>query len=165
MSLSSRLKKTLKLARPYETVDSIKDMTVEEILSIEPHQINTTKIVDDPKFEKFNETKKNAVKYIATRKRVRRSNNTPYKNIVEGFKAKYGDKDVDKEIFNAYVEVNDEMLDDARFLSSTRRRLDNLDEADIKRRLNELDESEKRRSKKGGKGKKTKKRRAQSRRR
>ena len=153
MSLSSRLKKTLKLARPYETVDSIKDMTVEEILSINPDQISTTEIVNDPKFKKMNEMKQNAVKYIATRKRVRRNNNIPYENIVEGFKDKYGNEAVREVIFDAYVEVNNKMLDDARFLSSTRRRLDKLDEA------------EKRRSKKGGKRNKTKKRRAQSRRR
>ena len=125
MSLSS-LRKTLKLTRPYETVDSIKDMTVEEILSIDPKEISTTSIVEDPRFKQIDEMKQNAVKYIATRKRVKKSNDIPYENIVNDFKKKYGDEAVREEMIKAWSEVSKSKLDDARFLSETKRRLHNI---------------------------------------
>ena len=70
--------------------------------------------------------KQNAVKYIATRKRVKKSNDIPYENIVNDFKKKYGDEAVREEIIKTWGEVSKDKLADARFLSETKRRLHNL---------------------------------------
>ena len=72
--------------RQYETVNSIKDKTVEEILSIGRKEINTTNITDDDDFQNLDPIQQEAIKYIASRKRVERTNGIPYKNIWNDFK-------------------------------------------------------------------------------
>jgi len=56
--------------RQYQTANSIKDKTVDEILAIERKEINTTKIINDDDFENLTNIQQDAVKYIASRKRV-----------------------------------------------------------------------------------------------
>lgn len=72
--------------RQYQTVNSIKDKSVDEILAIERKEINTTKIINDDDFENLDHEHQDAVKYIASRKRVNRTNKIPYKNIAKDFK-------------------------------------------------------------------------------
>ena len=72
--------------RQYQTVNSIKDKSVDEILAIERKEINTTKIINDDEFESLHPEQQEAIKYIASRKRVNRTNKIPYKNIAKDFK-------------------------------------------------------------------------------
>jgi len=72
--------------RQYETVESITNLKLEEILNIPPDQISTTKITNDPNFNRLSELKQDAVKYIGTRKRLR--DKVPYGNIQVDFETK-----------------------------------------------------------------------------
>ena len=72
--------------RQYETVASIKDLTLKQILNILPDQISTSKIIKDNEFKRLPPVFQKAVKYIKTRKDVLKQNNVPYENIEDDFK-------------------------------------------------------------------------------
>jgi hypothetical protein len=72
--------------RPYETVESITNLKLEEILNIPPDQISTTKITKDPNFNRLSDLKQDAVKYIGTRKRLK--DTVPYGDIQVDFETK-----------------------------------------------------------------------------
>ena len=72
--------------RQYETVASIKDLTLKQILNILPDQISTSKIIRDNEFKTLPQVFQQAVKYIKTRKDVLKQNNVPYENIENDFK-------------------------------------------------------------------------------
>ena len=71
--------------RQYETVASIKGLTLTQILNILPDQISTSKIIKDNEFKSLPPVFQKAVKYIKTRKDVLKQNNVPYENIEHDF--------------------------------------------------------------------------------
>jgi hypothetical protein len=97
--------------RQYETVESITNLKLEEILNIPPDQISTTKITNDPNFNRLSELKQDAVKYIATRKRLK--DKVPYDNIQVDFETKItSDAKISEEVRDMVNEARIENLTD-----------------------------------------------------
>ena len=99
--------------RQYETPLDIQQMTVEDILQIPPNKISTTKIMGDTDaFELLLPLQKNAVKFIAEKKRMRDEHKLRYPTpdeMVRYFKDRQNkseqvNNEVDNLIFEARVE-------------------------------------------------------------
>ena len=133
--------------RQYETVASIKYLTLTQILNILPDQISTTKIIRDNEFKTLPPVFQKAVKYIKTRKDVLKQNNVPYENIENDFK-KYKLQD-NREV--------SQLIDETSVGIDLNKQQEEFELAQLERRLIDL------RKKEGGK-KRSRKQRKQRRR-
>jgi hypothetical protein len=77
------------LKRQYETVASIKVLTLRQVLNIPRDKISTTKIIDDDDFKTLPTAFQDAVKYIKIRKRADKEGMLEYKNIESQFMHDY----------------------------------------------------------------------------
>jgi hypothetical protein len=129
--------------RPYTKVHDIEHLSVDQILQIPRNQISTTSIIEDDKFNTLSELQQDAVKYMASRKRLENNGILKYENILTSF---------------AHNKKTDRAVNDLVNITSVQNEQLQLDE--IERRLRALHDGGKKRSRKQRKQRRRKTRRS-----
>jgi hypothetical protein len=121
--------------RQYETVASIKDLKLKEILNIQPDQISTNKIISDNEFKKLPPLFQEAVKYIRTRKNLMRTYNfPPYENIeIDFIRDKLPNREVNQLVDETALEIDLRNQQEAFELAQMEKRRQALHEGGKKR--------------------------------